>query len=127
MIYVPIKEGFSISESLQKRQHDRKNARFRVNFVGDGAFFSDYSYDISEGGIRVGSINPLKTGTKLKLALYIPGRPSPVKVEGEVVWSKLLKDKDEEYLGIGVKFSELDPLSKEVIRTALKELPRKLT
>ena len=114
-------------EYEQKRHHDRKNARFRVNFIGDGAFFSDYSYDISEGGIRVGSINPLKTGTKLKLALYIPGRPSPIKVEGEVIWSKPLKDKEEEYLGIGVKFSELDPLSKEVIRSVLKELPQKLT
>lgn len=98
-----------------------------MNFFGEGAFFSDYSFNISEGGIRIGSINPLKIGTKLKLALYIPGRPSPVKVEGEVIWSKLLKDKAEEYLVLGVKFSELDPLSKEVIRTALMELPEKPT
>lgn len=111
----------------QRRRHDRKNARFRVNFIGGGAFFSDYSYDLSEGGIRIGSINPLKAGTKIKLALYIPGRPSPIKVEGEVVWSKNLQDNDEVYVGIGVKFTELDPLSREVIRTVLRELPQKTT
>ena len=36
------------------------------------------------------------------------------------------REKNEEYLGVGVKFSELDPLSREVIRTVLKELPQKL-
>ena len=109
----------------EKRRFDRYEVRFRVNFVGGGAFFSDYSHDLSEGGIRVESINPLKPGTKLKLSLYLPDRPSPLQVEGMVVWSRKVKDQSgaDEYLGVGVEFDELNPQNRETIRTALKTLP----
>lgn len=112
-----------MEEQPEKRKFERRLARFRVNFTGGGAFFSDYTRDLSEGGIRVGSINPLETGTRLKLSLYIPSRPQPLDLEGEVIWSHPVKGRNEEYLGVGVKFGELDPLARQIIKSTLKNLP----
>ena len=119
--------GSLLESYLNKRKFERYEARFRVNFIGGGAFFSDYSHDLSEGGIRVESINPLEPGTKLKLSLYLPDRPNPLQVEGVVVWSRKIRgEKKEEkgYLGVGVEFEELDPPNRDVIRGMLKALPK---
>lgn len=108
----------------EKRRFERRDARFRVNYTGGGAFFSDYSRNLSEGGIQLGSINPIEAGTRLKLSLHLPSHPHPLEVEGEVVWSHPVTKPEEEYLGVGVRFAELDPLSKQIIRTTIRDLPQ---
>lgn len=108
----------------EKRRFERRVARFRVNYTGGGTFFSDYCRNLSEGGIQLGSMNPLEAGTRLKLSLFLPSRPHPLEVEGEVIWSHPVAKPEEEYLGVGVRFAELDPLSKQILRTTLRDLPQ---
>ena len=46
--------------------------------------------DISEGGLRFFTIAPLDSGTTLKMTIQLSGRPQPIRLTAEVLWSRLV-------------------------------------
>ena len=77
--------------------------------------FSDYSRDISEGGICVRSIEAMEPGAEVDIQLHLPDRSQPLRVKGVVVWSGPLHSEGEAVFS-GVKFYELGPRERELIR-----------
>lgn len=48
---------------------------------------SSNSFTLSREGMFIRELNPLPTGTRLSVDLFIPGRKDPVKAQGEVIYS----------------------------------------
>ena len=46
------------------------------------------SRDISEGGVRFFTMAPLDAGAVLKMSIQLPGKPQPVRLTAEVLWSR---------------------------------------
>jgi len=95
-----------------KRAHPRKKVLTLVDYATD-KFFSDYAHNISEGGMFIGTRKPLAVGNDATLAFTMPESDIPIKVKAEVVWTG--------EKGMGLKFKEVDELTKGDIRSVLSE------
>jgi hypothetical protein len=74
---------------LNRRRHIRNEVQIPVAYrrTGGGLCWTR-SYDVSPGGVRIRSFDPLQTGTALELSLYLPGpqRNRVLMSRGVVVW-----------------------------------------
>ena len=93
-----------------RRACPRKEVLTLVDYATD-KFFSDYAYNISESGMFIGTTRPLAVGNDATLAFAMPESDIPIKVKGEVIWTG--------EKGMGLKFKEVDELTKGDIRYVL--------
>ena len=106
--------------------HERRtSARFEVEWsvdcVAEDTFLYASISNISEMGIFVRTIDPLKIGTRLTLCFSPPGH-EPFKLLGRVAWVNKLRDNgDNPNPGMGIRFMDLKLPERErlveVIRT----------
>ena len=96
-----------------RRAHPRKEVLTDVDYATD-KFFSDYVHNIGEDGVFIGTDKALAVGTKVTLAFTMPESDTPVKVKAEVMWTG--------EKGMGLKFKEVDELTKGEIRSVLSEM-----
>ena len=97
-----------------KRAHHRKKVLTIVDYAIPDKFFRDYVHNISEGGTFIRTGKPLAVGTDITLTLVMPESGIPIKIKGEVIW---IGKK-----GMGLKFKEVDQLTKGKIRSILSEM-----
>lgn len=75
--------------------------------------------DISGGGICLFAEKPLPAGTRLQVAMALPGREAPINFTAEVVWSEqyevIGKEESQRAVEIGVRFVEIAPKDQEAI------------
>jgi hypothetical protein len=64
--------------------------------------------DVSLGGIRIYSDDPLSTGELLKMEFFLPD-VDPVTYTAEVVWTEALPAGAPARYDVGLKFVQLDP------------------
>jgi hypothetical protein len=64
--------------------------------------------DVSLGGVRIFSDDPMKVGELLKLELFAKGAP-PVTYTAEVVWIERLGADAPARFDVGLKFLQLEP------------------
>ena len=64
---------------------------------------------------------PLKPGAPLKLEFLLPMCDYPIRVNGEVTWSRSVSSVGQRR-GMGVKFDSLSPSVKDKIDTIIKQL-----
>lgn len=74
--------------------------------------------DISLGGVRIFSDEPLRIGELLKLEFFLPD-VAPVTYTGEVVWVEELGDGAPARFDVGLKFIQLEP---EALKLLLRVL-----
>ena len=103
-----------ILKAGDKRAHPRKKVLTVVDYVILDKFFRDYVHNISEGGTFIGTRKPLAVGTDITLTLVMPESGIPIKIKGEVIWIGKR--------GMGLKFKEVDQLTKGKIRSILSEM-----
>ncbi len=96
-----------------KRAHPRKKLLTMVDYATPDKFLHDYVHNISEGGMFIQTRKPLAVGTEITLAFTIPKSDIPIKVKAEVVW---IGKK-----GMGIKFKEVDELTKGELNFLLSE------
>jgi len=72
---------------------------------------SDFSADISMGGLFLSTTLPFKTGQALTLYFSLPGQEEAVKCNARVAWINNEKKlyKPELPVGVGVEFVDLSP------------------
>jgi type IV pilus assembly protein PilZ len=104
-----------------RRGFDRYDVEWAVDCVASDTFLYAAITNISEMGIFVRTTDPLKVGTKLRLAFAPPGAEA-FKLEGAVAWINPLRDNgDNPNPGMGIRFVDLQPDERErlvsVIRT----------
>jgi type IV pilus assembly protein PilZ len=113
-----------------RRNFDRYEVEWAVDCVATDTFLFASITNISEMGIFVRTTDPLRVGTKLRLAFAPPGAES-FKLEGSVAWVNPLRaNGDNPNPGMGIRFVNLKPEQRErlveVIRslTYLREMPQ---
>ncbi len=123
--------GVSVDASADDRRNfDRYEVEWAVDCVASDTFLFASITNISEMGIFVRTVDPLKVGAKLRLSFAPPGAEA-FKLEGVVAWINPLRDDgDNPNPGMGIRFANLQPEERErlvaVIRTIayLRDLPR---
>jgi uncharacterized protein (TIGR02266 family) len=77
--------------------------------------------NISLGGIFIETSKPLPMKTKLKVRFSLPDMRDPIVADGVVVHTlRLGQPKNPSVSGMGIKFSELEPSSKEMLESYLQ-------
>ncbi len=105
-------------KTKDKRANQRKKVPALIHYATPDKSFSGYVYNISEGGMFIGTKKPLAVGTDTTLAFTMPesGVGVPIKfkkVKGKVVW--INKE------GMGIRFKQVNELTKGKIRSILSE------
>lgn len=120
----------SLASGEERRTFDRYEVEWAVDCVATDTFLYASITNISEMGIFVRTVDPLRLNTKLRLTFAPPGEDG-FQLEGRVAWVNCLRDDgDNPNPGMGVRFVNLQPDERErlveAIRTIayLRELPR---
>jgi hypothetical protein len=74
--------------------------------------------DVSLGGIRIYSDDPLKVGELLKMEFFLPDTP-PVTYTAEVVWVEPLEKGAPARFDVGLKFIQLEPAALALLMRVL--------
>jgi type IV pilus assembly protein PilZ len=107
--------------STDRRAEARRPIELKVEYKRLNTFFADYTKNISRGGTFIKTSRPLPIGTEFLFKLFIPGRPEPLTIHGEV--QRIVTDRDVDGdgtpdQGMAIKFvyREGDPQA-EIART----------
>ncbi len=89
-----------------KRRHPRLPVRLKVAYRTAGSFLVSYTINLSRGGLFIQTDSPLPEGTPLTLELSLPGRSTPVLLNGHVAWSR--RAMEDSPGGMGIAFQGLE-------------------
>ena len=89
----------------ERRQVPRVPVQIWVEEKTERELYFQRSANLSVGGIYLENTIPHPLGTRVTLRFAIPGQPEKVEVHAEVVGA--IADDDE--MGMGLKFLDLDP------------------
>jgi type IV pilus assembly protein PilZ len=102
-----------------ERSEERISATFKVSYGSYNEFITEYTRDVSKGGIFIKTKRHYEVNEIVDLSLIVPGIDDPLKIKGEVVHIKIqiVPDEDE---GVGVKFIEINPESRKALIDFMK-------
>jgi uncharacterized protein (TIGR02266 family) len=104
----------------------RRNDRVPVSITGNLRTNLDPRYtavmmaNLSLGGAFVKTPYPLPVSELVQLEIPLPTRETPVRLTGEVVWTR----EDSELTGMGIRFTEISPEDLGLIRQFITVLSR---
>ncbi len=107
-------------ESKDERSEERFNATLKVSYNSFNAFITEYTKDVSKGGIFINTKRDHKIGDVVDLSLDVPGFDNPLRIKGKVVHVKIHNVPDED-AGIGIKFDAIDPGSRKALIDFMKK------
>lgn len=121
--------GAALATVTDRRHFDRYDVSWAVDCVASDTFLYASIANISEMGIFVRTVEPLRVGTLLRLGFAAPGEEA-FELEGCVAWvNRVREGGDNPNPGMGVRFVELTAEARErivsVIRTIayVRDLP----
>ena len=94
--------------SKSKRKAPRAAIEIRVDYQHSGKLVSEFTRDVSRGGLFIKTDNPLEVGHRCRLALTFPNRSEPVSVGGVVRRIISATGEGQPGMGIGFLFSDED-------------------
>jgi uncharacterized protein (TIGR02266 family) len=97
------------------------DAVVRLHFEGTVAFQNGFAANVSATGMFVKHPEPPPIGTRLVFEFTVGSARKPVQGTGEVVWLRDKYDGPGRPAGAGIRFVDLDELSKQAITEALFE------
>lgn len=92
------------------------DAAVDLEFESFQGFISEYSSNISIGGMFVTSENPPPVGTSLRFSLKLKGDFKLVQGRGEVIWIRDRSVGAQGPAGMGIRFLDLEESSQDLIR-----------
>lgn len=104
-----------------ERREKRCPISLQVKYGSGQEFKLDYTMNVSQGGMFIKTDTPPAIGTKIHLELHIPELGDPILIYGEVVHMHKYASGDED-AGIGVKFLDIDPISRGILVNYIKSL-----
>lgn len=90
-------------------------AELRIRFEEGGEELVARSANLSLGGMFVVADPPPEPGSTFELSFKLPEQPAPVRGRGRVVWTRAEGEGPDRLPGMGVRFLELTPGSRELI------------
>jgi len=107
--------------SADRRKSPRTRAVIPVDYSAVDTFFSEFTTNINEGGMFVGTDTPHPVDTQVTLRFQLPGGEAPCEVTGRVVWLREAPD-EEGPRGMGIEFETLDEGTRRRINDLVREL-----
>jgi type IV pilus assembly protein PilZ len=104
----------------RRQEHPRLEVEIEVQYRTAQEFLSAYSRNLSGGGIFVWTPEPLPPNHAVHLRFSLPGIADCFEVSGVVVWSNPGSSRSFLPPGMGVRFVDLDPRSRELINEFVK-------
>jgi uncharacterized protein (TIGR02266 family) len=102
------------------RVHERCAVELEVDFASDSNFYVGFAENLSGGGVFVATYVLRPIGTKLDLSVQLVGDAQPLRVRGEVRWTREPSSRSGDlWPGMGVQFEALSPEDEERIRAFL--------
>ncbi|HXO20781.1 MAG TPA: TIGR02266 family protein [Thermoanaerobaculia bacterium] len=89
--------------------------RVQLKFEWFSGFISEFSSNISPGGMFIRTQNPEPVGRVLGFEFRLGDGFELIQGTGEVVWTRQLDAAPDAPAGMGIRFLELSPLSRELI------------
>ena len=112
----------------EQRRDPRVPVSIRVRYPQRNAFFSEYTRNISRGGMFIATDEPMQIGTRLRFALEVPGSDALL-IEGEVRWAVrpeqvagLAASAPEVEVGMGVQFVFANEAERAALEAAVREM-----
>ena len=102
-----------------ERTEDRISATFKVSYDSYNEFITEYTKNVSKGGIFINTKRHHAVNEIVDLSLIVPGIDKPLLFKGEVVHIEIHNVPDED-AGIGVKFIDIDPESRKALIDSMK-------
>jgi uncharacterized protein (TIGR02266 family) len=88
-------------DERDQRKHDREPVTLVVEYEGADDLLSDYTENLSTGGMFVATDRQLQIGTSVQLVLGFPGLVDSIRIEGVVRWTRGQADG----AGAGIEFA----------------------
>jgi uncharacterized protein (TIGR02266 family) len=105
--------------ATDERTEERFDAALKVSYNSYNDFITEYTSDVSKGGIFINTKRHHAINEIVDLSLDVPGFNMPLKIKGEVMHIKIQNVPDED-AGIGVKFVDIDPESRKALINFIK-------
>lgn len=127
----PPKEYLDLVETLleekaarSRRKEERHDLCHRVQFESGAAFLTEYTENLSRGGMYLATEEFLKPDTIIRAHLEVPGMDEPIEVKGKVAYrlDPSEAEKRGHMAGVGIQFVELDEETKNRLHQYLKRL-----
>jgi len=96
---------------MDKRERPRILISLEITYESGDEFLSSFLTDISGGGVFIGTSNPMKVNTRLKVCFHVPGISESLLATGTVAWARDSEGSDNP--GMGVRFDEMEPGDQE--------------
>jgi len=89
--------------------------RVQLKFEWFGGFISEYSSNISPGGMFIRTQTPEPVGRLIGFELRLGDGYELIRGNGEVVWARMLDEGPDKPAGMGIRFIEISPAGRELI------------
>src|SRR5262249_9153228 len=90
-------------------------ARVQLKFEWFGGFISEYSSNISPGGMFIRTRTPEPVGRMIGFELRLGDDYELIRGTGEVVWVRPIDQAPDKPAGMGIRFLEITPEGRELI------------
>ena len=105
----------------ERRRTRRLPVEIQIQYETADGFFQDYIRNLSLGGIFIETSKPLPMHTKLKVQFSLPDMGAPIVADGVVVHTlRVGQPRNPSLSGMGIRFSDLEPSSKEMLESYLQ-------
>lgn len=101
------------------RKSERLPVDVKVDYRTVGSFITDYTKDLSKGGIFIKTSLPLEVGTRVRLRLTLPDGDAPFALDGVVKWVSTLREREKHPAGMGVEFVDFSDEVKAKIESLI--------
>jgi type IV pilus assembly protein PilZ len=109
-----------VSDNRRRQGGDRLPVEVKVDYRTVGSFITDYTKNISRGGLFIRTSLPLDVGERIRLRITLPEGDAPFALDGIVKWVSTLRDREKHPPGMGIEFVDFD----ESVRRQLDTLVR---
>lgn len=102
-----------MSDNRRRQGGDRLPVEVKVDYRTVGSFITDYTKNISRGGVFIRTSLPLEVGERIRLRITLPEGDAPFALDGVVKWVSTIRDRDKHPAGMGVEFTNFTDDVKE--------------
>ena len=108
------------ASSVELRRSERLAVKVKVTYQSLDDFLSDYTANVSLGGMFIQTERPLAKGSRFRLRFDIPGHARPVETTATVRWVQ--QGADGLTAGMGVVFDELTDVEQRRVASWLADI-----
>lgn len=97
-----------------RRRFPRVETTIEVVYDFGVESFSEYTLNISQGGLYIKTARPLEVGSAIEAEFALPGLDHIFAIPGRVVWKKAVAN-EEGPPGMGIEFTELSATDRKFL------------